>query len=114
MSCLGLIRAQVKGGSPGLVVMGGDSFQRSWVRIPAPYTGWTLFTFICSKNCTVCMQKTKLKDKEAGITHFLKRTQVKGLLANTTMMAPLLPRIRTNVCLLGRKYVEGVEGGHKE
>ena len=29
------------GGSPGLVVMGDDSFKRLWVRIPAPYTGWT-------------------------------------------------------------------------
>ena len=32
---------QTVGGSPGLVVMGGDSRQRSWVRIPAPDTGWT-------------------------------------------------------------------------
>ena len=31
-----------QGGSPGLVVIGG-LFQRSWVRIPAPYTGWTFF-----------------------------------------------------------------------
>ena len=38
----------ILGGSPGLVVVGGDSlFQRLWVRIPAPYYGWTFFTFIC-------------------------------------------------------------------
>ena len=31
-----------KVGSPGLVVMGDYScFERSWVQIPAPYTGWT-------------------------------------------------------------------------
>ena len=37
------------GGSPGPVVMGGDSCnKRAWVRIPAPYTGWTFFTYICN------------------------------------------------------------------
>ena len=30
------------GGRPGLVVIGGES----WVRIPAPYTGLTFFTYI--------------------------------------------------------------------
>ena len=48
------------GGSPGLVVKGRGNgrepwssgkgkrltFQRSWVRIPAPYTGWTFFPHI--------------------------------------------------------------------
>ena len=29
----------IKGESPGLVVM----FERSWVRIPEPYTGWSFF-----------------------------------------------------------------------
>ena len=36
-------------GSPSLVVMGGLMFQRLWVQIPAPYTGWTFFAFICCK-----------------------------------------------------------------
>ena len=31
------------GGSPGLVAMGGLTFQRLWVRIPTLYTGWTFF-----------------------------------------------------------------------
>ena len=36
------LRREKKGGSPGLVVMGVDSrSKRSWVRIPAPDTGWT-------------------------------------------------------------------------
>ena len=26
------------------------TFRRSWVRIPAPYTGWAFFTYICCKN----------------------------------------------------------------
>ena len=39
-------------GGSGLVAMGGDSCsKRSWVQIPAPYTEWTFFTFICCKNC---------------------------------------------------------------
>ena len=34
-------------------------FQRSWVRIPLPYTGWTFFTFICCKNCNLCLKRRK-------------------------------------------------------
>ena len=41
-------------------------FQRLWVRIPAPYTGWTFFTFICCKNCIVCLKRQKFNEKEAG------------------------------------------------
>ena len=40
--------------------------QRLWVRIPAPYTGWTwhFFTLICCKNCSnVCLKKTENKRK---------------------------------------------------
>ena len=49
-----VLTAIITGGSPGLVVMGGDSFQRSWVQIPVPYTGWTFYTSICCKNGNVC------------------------------------------------------------
>ena len=38
-------------------------FKRSWVRIPALYTGWTFFTFIYCKNCIVCLKKTENKRK---------------------------------------------------
>ena len=31
---------------------------RTWVRISAPDTGWTFFTFICDKNSNVCSKKT--------------------------------------------------------
>ena len=40
-------------------------FQRSWVRIPAPYTGWTFFTYC--KNCNVCLKRPKINEKEAGV-----------------------------------------------
>ena len=46
-------------------------FQRSRVRIPAPYTGWAFFTFICCKNCSV-FEKTKMK-KRPGLAHFFKK-----------------------------------------
>ena len=48
------------GGSPGLMVMGGDSCSKgrefeSWHRIP---TGWTFFRIsICCKNCNVCYER---------------------------------------------------------
>ena len=46
--------------SPGLVVMGGDS----WVRIPAPYTGWTFFHTVricCKKFVVVWKDENKWK-----------------------------------------------------
>ena len=48
-------------------------FKRLWVQIPAPHTGWTfehLFTFICCKNCTVCLKRPKINKKEAGVVPF--------------------------------------------
>ena len=52
-------------------------FWRLWVRIPAPYTGWTLhfFTLTCCKNCIACLKRLKINEKEAGILSiFLKKT----------------------------------------
>ena len=34
-------------------------FQRLWVQIPALYTGWTFFTFICCKNFNVYLKRRK-------------------------------------------------------
>ena len=48
-------------------------FRRLWVRIPALYTGWTFFTFICCKNCNCLLENTKMNEKEAGNCRFLKR-----------------------------------------
>ena len=38
--------------------------RRSWVWVPALYTGWIFFTFICCKNCCL-FEKTKINQKEA-------------------------------------------------
>ena len=47
------------------------------VRIPAPYIGWTFFTFICCKNCIVCLKKTKNKRQRGrGWPIFLKKNFV--------------------------------------
>ena len=48
-------------------------FKRSWVEIPAPYTGWTFYTLICCKNCFVCLKRPKINEKEAGVGPFLKK-----------------------------------------
>ena len=47
------------------------TFQRSWVRIPALYTGWTFFTYICCKNRNVFLKRPK-NEKEAGVGPFKK------------------------------------------
>ena len=47
--------------------------ERSWVRIPAPYTGCTFFTFICCKSCNVCLKRQKINEKEAGVGPFFKK-----------------------------------------
>ena len=45
-------------------------FQRLWVRIPTPYTGWTL---ICCKICNeVCLKRPKINDKRGRGWPFLK------------------------------------------
>ena len=53
-------------------------FQRSWVRIPAPDTGWTwhFFTLICCKNCIVCLKRPKINEKEAEVGPFFKKKEV--------------------------------------
>ena len=46
---------------------------RSWVWIPATYTVWTFFTYICCKNCNVCLKIQKLTKKRPGMAHFIKK-----------------------------------------
>ena len=50
------------------------TFQRSWVRIPVPYTGWTghFSHWFVVKNCIVCLKRQKINKKEAGIGPFKK------------------------------------------
>jgi len=32
----------------------------------------TFFTFICCKNCIVCLKRPKINEEEAGLAHFKK------------------------------------------
>ena len=41
-------------------------FQRSWVRIPAPYTGWTFFSHVFVVKIVMFVRKDENKRKEAG------------------------------------------------
>ena len=43
-------------------------FRRSWVQIPALFTGWTFFTYFCCKKIA-----TKINLKRPGMAHFLKK-----------------------------------------
>ena len=61
------------GGSPGLVVMGRDSRSggrgfKSQHRILNGH----FFTYICCKNCIVCLKRSKINGEEAGLAQFLK------------------------------------------
>ena len=49
-------------------------FERSWVRILVPCTGWTFSTLICRKGCIVCLNRPKINEKEAGVGPFFKST----------------------------------------
>ena len=61
----------ILGGSPGLVVMGGESCSKgrefeSWHHILDGH----LFTFIGCKNCNLYLKKTKINKKEARVGPF--------------------------------------------
>ena len=49
------------------------TFQRLWVQIPAPYTGWTFLHIICCKNCNVCLKRPKINKKRPWLAHFFKK-----------------------------------------
>ena len=58
-------------------------FRRSWVQIPAPVTGWTLFRYICCNYCgDVCLEIPKINNNRGP---FKKVTQEEG----TTLLEPL-------------------------
>ena len=45
------------------------------------------FTYICCKNCNVCLKRSKINEKEAGVGPFLKKLEdhlYKGLFDTTT------------------------------
>ena len=63
------------GGSPGLLVMGGDSCSKScgfksWHHI---LDGNDIFTLICWKNCMVCLKRLKINEKDTRVGPFFKK-----------------------------------------
>ena len=46
--------------------------KRSWVQIPAPGTGWSLFHIYCYKNCNACLKRPKIKTIKEANAPFLK------------------------------------------
>ena len=64
-----------QGGSPGLVVMGGDScfvghgFESQHCKLDGHF-----FTYICCKNCNdVCLNRQKINEKEARVGPFFSK-----------------------------------------
>ena len=57
--------------SPGLVVMGDDSFSRGrgFESRHCILDGY-FFTFICCKNCAGCLKRPEINKKEAGVRPF--------------------------------------------
>ena len=45
----------------------------------------TFFTFICCKNCNVCLKRPKINEKEAGVCPFFKKGSVKQSLCATSV-----------------------------
>ena len=69
-----------RGGSPGLVVMGRDSRSEgrgfdSWYRILDGH----FFTYICCKNCIVCLKRPKINEEEAVVGPFFLKTMMEFL-----------------------------------
>ena len=64
-------RLKIKGGSPGLVVMGrgsrseGYGFESRHCILDGHF-----FTCICRKNCNVCLKRPKINEKEAVVGPF--------------------------------------------
>ena len=68
-------------------------FQRSWVQIPTAYTGRTIFTYICGKNCLKRPKKNK-RGRCWPIKKQLKKTkefklEISGVRRQTTL--PTVP-----------------------
>ena len=53
-------------------------FWRLWVRIPAPYTGWTFFTYFCGKNGNVCLKRWKSTQNSPELVPFFNRSRMSG------------------------------------
>ena len=58
------------------MVMGDVSSSRGGVfESQSRILGWprNFFTFICCKNCIVCLKRTKINEKEVGVGNLKKR-----------------------------------------
>ena len=56
------------------MVMGDDSCSRGpGFKFLRRILDGHFFTLICSKNCTVCLERPKINEKEAGVSPFLKK-----------------------------------------
>ena len=75
LSTLNILNFHTKGQEPWSSGYGRRlMFQRLWVQIPAPYTGWTFFYLpICCKNYYVCLKRRKQMKKRPGLAHFFKK-----------------------------------------
>ena len=67
------IRKILRGGSPGLVVMGRDSNSKGCgFESRHRLLDGHFFTYFCCKNCNVCLKRPKINEKEAGVGPFKK------------------------------------------
>ena len=48
--------------------------RRSWIRILVLDTGWTFFTLICCKICSVCLKRLKKVNKSPRMAYLKKST----------------------------------------
>ena len=66
-------RGDGEGGSPGLVIMVRDSRSKSCgFKSRHCILDGHFFTYICCKNCIVCLKRPKINEKEAGVGPFKK------------------------------------------
>ena len=54
-------------------------FKRSWVQIPAPYTGWNFLTLIFCKKCLFEKTENKKTKNRPGLAHFIKNCSAGAL-----------------------------------
>ena len=91
-------------------------FNRSWVRIPALYTGrtWLFFTLISWKNCIVCLKRPK---KRLGLTHLFKKTHPKNtssLLTHIWILLTYINKIKMAFSLSWSRCPKTIFGGNLE
>ena len=95
---------KILGGSPGLVVMGGDSRSedRGFLSQHHILDGHEIFTVICCKNCIVCLKIPKINKKRPGSAHFKK---LKDITENCSCIFPSIQMTSSN-----RQFLEFLRG----